>query len=211
MKERFIYNYHRWKHIYFAIMLLVLSSCAVRQAATESPMPNEKECTELYGELEAKVVPITQDLVEFFCYEGPTFLPKSDTVEITVPSKLNPNILNFSPDTKAFFAYNDGAVIWISDEQNGSTNSDLQQRIMNAVMRIQCGFEGETFFVPETTITEGIDENGLCWKTVNFEFMSYGYGYVPPEHKWYFDRILESFHKKTPSYQEVFEELLKTL
>lgn len=132
-------------------------------------------------------------------------------LEITVPSKLNPNILNFSPDTKAFFAYNDGAVIWISDEQNGSTNSDLQQRIMNAVMRIQCGFEGETFFVPETTITEGIDENGLCWKTVNFEFMSYGYGYVPPEHKWYFDRILESFHKKTPSYQEVFEELLKTL
>lgn len=79
MKERFIYNYYRWKHIYFAIMLLVLSSCAVRQAATESPMPNEKECTELYGELEAKVVPITQDLVEFFCYEGPTFLPKSDT------------------------------------------------------------------------------------------------------------------------------------
>ncbi|MCQ2301726.1 MAG: hypothetical protein MJZ94_03750 [Bacteroidales bacterium] len=208
MKERFICNYHCWKHIYFAVLILVLSSCAVRQATTQSQMPNEKGCAELYGELETKAIPIRQDLVSFFCYEGPTFLPKSDTVEITVPSKLNSNILNFDPNTKAFFAYNNGASIWINYKQY---NSKLEQRIWDAVMRIQCGFEGETFFVPETTITEGIDENGLCWRTVNFEFMSYGYGYVPPEHKWYFDKILESFHKKTPSYQEVFEELLKTL
>ncbi len=59
MKERFIYNYHRWKHVYFAIMLLVLSSCPVRQAATESQMHSEKECAELYGELETKEIHIT--------------------------------------------------------------------------------------------------------------------------------------------------------
>lgn len=196
---------------YIVCLVLFCISCSTWRNNIEANASKESKYVELYGILETKAIPITQDIVSFFCYEGTTFLPKSDTVEITVPSKLNPNILNFSPDTKAFFAYNDGAVIWISDEQNGSTNSDLQQRIMNAVMRIQCGFEGETFFVPETTITEGVDENGLCWKTVNFEFMSYGYDCVPPEHKWYFDRVLESFHKKTPSYQEVFEELLKTL
>ncbi len=196
---------------YIVCLVLFCISCSTWRNNIEANASKESKYVELYGILETKAIPITQDIVSFFCYEGPTFLPKSDTVEITVPSKLNPNILNFSPDTKAFFAYNDGAVIWISDEQNGSTNSDLQQRIMNAVMRIQCGFEGETFFVPETTITEGVDENGLCWKTVNFEFMSYGYDCVPPEHKWYFDRVLESFHKKPPSYQEVFEEMSKEL
>lgn len=192
---------------YVAICLLVFfSSCSIKKNSVDTNALKEKECTELYGELETKVIPITQDLVEFFCYEGPTLLPKNDTVEITVPNKLNSNILNFDPNAKAFFAYNNGASIWVEYKQY---NSKLEQRIWDAAMRIQIGLEGEKFFVPETSITEGVDENGLCWKTVNFEFMAYGYDCVPPEHKWYFDRILESFHKKTPSYQEVFDELLK--
>ncbi len=92
---------------------------------------------------------------------------------------------------------------------------ELRKRIFNAFVRIHFNdskeSEREKFFVPEMTIDEGVDENGLFWKTVNFEFLSYGYDCVPPEHKWYFDRVLESFHKKTPSYQEVFDKLLKTL
>ena len=216
MKERFIYNYHRWKHIYFAIMLLVLSSCAVRQAAMESQMHSEKECTELYGELETKVIHITQDRVRFFGFDSPV-LPIDDTVVITVPNKINSSLQACSPKVKKYFAYNDGAMIFIWKEPSLSPDleDELRKRMFSAFERIQFPRPDdsgeEKFFVPETSITEGVDENGLCWKTVNFEFMSYGYDCVPPEHKWYFDRVLESFHKKTPSYQEVFEELLKTL
>ena len=102
MIERFIYNYYRWKHIYFAIMLLVLSSCAVRQAATESPMPNEKECTELYGELETKEIHITQDRVRFFGFDSPV-LPKDDTVVITVPNRRNHGIVCWDPVYYCFY------------------------------------------------------------------------------------------------------------
>ena len=144
-------------------------------------------------------------------------LPIDDTVVITVPNKINPNIQACSPKVKKYFAYNDGSMIFIWKEPSLSPDleDELRKRMFSAFERIQFPRPDdsgeEKFFVPKTSITEGIDENGLCWKKVNFEFMSYGYDCVPPEHKWYFDRVLESFHKKTPSYQEVFEELLKTL
>ena len=201
------------KHIYIAFFFLVLSSCAVRQAATESPMPNEKECAELYGELETKEIHITQDRVRFFGFDPPV-LPKDDTIVIAVPNKINPDVICW---ITAYYNYYNGARISICDEPDLPYQQEekLRKRMFSAFERIQFPRPDdsgeEKFFVPETSITEGVDENGLCWKTVNFEFMSYGYDCVPPEHKWYFDRILESFHKKTPSYQEVFEELLKTL
>lgn len=201
------------KHIYIAVLLLVLSSCAVRQAATESQMPNEKECTELYGELETKEIHITQDRVRFFGFDPPV-LPIDDTIVISIPNKINPDIICWYT---AYFCYHNGSRIFICDKPSLSSELDeeLRHRIFNAFVRIHFNdskeSEGEKFFVPEMTIDEGIDENGLCWKEVNFEFMSYGYDYVPQEHKWYFDRILESFHKKTPSYQEVFEKMSKEL
>lgn len=201
------------KYIYIAALILVLSSCAVRQAATESQMSNEKECAELYGELEAKEIHITQDMVGFFGFNS-SVLPKDDTIVIVVPNKINPDIICW---ITAYYNYYNGARISVCDEPDlpCQQKEELRKRIFSAFERIQFPRPDdsgeEKFFVPETTITEGVDENGLCWKTVNFEFMSYGYDCVPPEHKWYFDRVLESFHKKTPSYQEVFEELLKTL
>ncbi|MCQ2302299.1 MAG: hypothetical protein MJZ94_06745 [Bacteroidales bacterium] len=172
------------------------------------------ECIELYGELEPKEVHITQDFVGFFGCDSCN-LPIDDTIVITLPNKINPSIMSPSPTIKDYFAYHNGAVFFISKEPNLSSEleEELRQRIKNARNRIE-GLdksEGEKFFVPETAIKEGIDENGLRWITVNEEFMSFGYSHVPPEHKWYFDKILESFHKKTPSYQEVFEEMSKEL
>ena len=197
------------KHIYIAFFFLVLSSCGVRQAAMESQMRNEKECTELYGELEAKEIHITQDMVGFFGFNS-SVLPKDDTVVIAVPSKINHNIICWDPHY--YFYYND-VLVYVSNEPSlaPELKEKLHQRINDAGNRIFFQSDGEKLFVPEMNITEGVDGNGLCWKKVNFEFMSYGYVRVPPEHKWYFDRVLESFHKKTPSYQKVFEELLKTL
>ena len=202
---------------YVAICLLVFfSSCSIKKNSVDTNALKEKECTELYGELETKEIHITQDRVCFFGFDPPV-LPIEDTVVITVPNKINPNIQACSPKVKKYFAYNDGSMIFIWKEPSLSPDleDELRKRMNNSWIRIWFPDsetnDGERFFVPETTVTEGVDENGLCWKTVNFEFMSYGYDCVPPEHKWYFDRILESFHKKTPSYQEVFDELQKEL
>ena len=198
---------------YVAICLLVFfSSCSIKKNSVDTNALKEKECTELYGELETKEIHITQDRVRFFGFDPPV-LPKDDTVVITVPNRRNHGIVCWDPVYYCF--YNNGAGVYIWDEPNlpYQQEEELRKRMFSAFERIQFPRPDdsgeEKFFVPETTITEGVDENGLCWKTVNFEFMSYGYDCVPPEHKWYFDRILESFHKKTPSYQEVFDELLK--
>ena len=195
---------------YVAICLLVFfSSCSIKKNSVDTNALKEKECTELYGELETKEIHITQDKVCHFGFNSP-ILPKDDTIVITIPNKTNPDVLCWST---AYFIYNKGAGIFISDEY--TFDDELFRRITKASIRIIAPYldtiGGEKFFVPETTVTEGVDENGLCWKWVRFEFMSYGYSSVPPEHKWYFDRILESFHKKTPSYQEVFDELQKEL
>lgn len=197
---------------YVAICLLVFfSSCSIKKNSVDTNALKEKECTELYGELETKEIHITQDRVGFFGFSS-SVLPIDDTIVISVPNKINPDIICW---ITAYYIYNNGARISICDEPSLSLElkDELRQRMNNSWIRIWFPDsetnDGERFFVPETTVTEGVDENGLCWKTVNFEFMSYGYDCVPPEHKWYFDRIIESFHKKTPSYQEVFDELLK--
>ena len=192
--------------IQFVCMILLVTSCSVWNGNKGKKFLMDKNYTELYGEIEMMSMPITQDIVRLFCVDGTNTLPLIDTVEIMIPNKLNSNVINMDSDNKAFFAYYNGASIWIRNNQN---DNELVKRIWNSVMRIETGLEGETFFVPETTITEGVEENGLCWRNVDFEFISYGYDDVPPEHKWFFDRILESFHKKTPSYQEVFEKMQK--
>lgn len=197
---------------YVAICLLVFfSSCSIKKNSIDTDALKEKECTELYGELETKEIHITQDVVRRFGFDTP-LLPKNDTIVITVPNNIYPDFICW---TTVYYAYNNCALVYVSDEPalEPQLEEKLHQRINDAWKRLffhnSETSDGEKFFVPETTITEGVDENGLCWKTVNFEFMSYGYVRVPPEHKWYFDRIIESFHKKTPSYQEVFDELLK--
>ena len=202
----------REKYIYIAALLLVMSSCATRKAANRLQMASERECIELYGELETREIHVVQDLVWRFGINPPIW-PIHDTVVIAVPNKPDPNMIYFG--YAECYTYSNSADVYIFGTPSDELEFELRQRIWDAGKRILFPNSetnpGETYFVPETTVTEGIDENGLCWKIVNFEFMSYGYSRVPPEHKWFFDRILKSFHKKTPSYQEVFDELSKKL
>lgn len=121
---------------------------------------------------------------------------------ITLPMNYQRNWLQISEGNYdypsgdiVYYYYKNNAVVYFSNTFSSINNDNISFIEKDSIVLIR--FTDPIYYFrnrvdPPCIVLEGIDKNGLCWKDVRYEWVSYGYQNIRNEDKAIFDSIINS-------------------